>query len=88
MPSQPSVFLVYVEDPDSSSGVSITGIFDNKASADSFAESEGPGYLVEETSFGPIDWNKLNPIPPMPWDEVATAEVKRNLLRPNEGLMF
>ena len=58
------IFIVWVPDDDSTSGAAITGVFDFRESAENFAKSEGPDYKVFETSFGPIDWNKMNPIPP------------------------
>lgn len=58
------IYLVYREEQDSISGFDFTGIFDNKTAAQNFAESEGPGYKVFETTFGPIDWMKLDPPAP------------------------
>ena len=54
------IFVVWCDDPESSSGTAITGVFDTRESADNFAESEGPDYKVAEMTFGPIDWTKMN----------------------------
>jgi len=62
------IYLVVTDNQDSSSGVDITGIFDSKVRAESFAKSEGPEYKVIETDFGPIDWRKVSPLPPFSWD--------------------
>jgi hypothetical protein len=64
------IFIVYCTDYDSSSGVSITGIFDDKTSAFRFALSEGAEYQVFETTPGPIDWKGMSPLPPFDWNNL------------------
>jgi hypothetical protein len=56
------IFIVYCDDQDSSSGVSFSGIFDNVGDALNWARSEGPDYKVLQTNFGPIEWNKIDPV--------------------------
>ena len=80
-----TIWVVFCSDEESASGVSFTGIFNNKGEALSWAESEGPEYEVMETQFGPIEWDKFNPLPP--WsEEILKAEAKtRKMLKPNSG---
>lgn len=61
------IFVVYYEESDSGSGIAITGIFDNRNDAVNWARSEGSDYKVQDIPFGPIDWNKLAPLPDIDW---------------------
>lgn len=62
------IYVVVYENPDSTTGADFTGIFDNKLDAENWAKSEGNGAMVFETTFGPIDWNKIRPLPEIDWN--------------------
>ena len=55
-----AIYLVYSEEPESTCGYEISGVFGSLSDAISWAKSEGNGQMIFQSSLGPIDWKGMD----------------------------